>query len=204
YKRSLFLKFSALFEKYGTPQLFGTYTCDAESPGQKALAIFAGGEGSKTHDDPVLFTVHWRRQWTRFFEFMTKVWASRRTGGLEAWCWVFEMQDRGTPHTHFCLWTKNSLGQLMEDSVITCSRLGETEEQTELIRNHQVHRSPCGRYCRPNDEDRCRFGYPKPLNTGHTYFDKEKKKFVMERHEGDEYIVGYNMELLRYGRVNMD
>ncbi|KAF8927636.1 hypothetical protein BGZ47_001998, partial [Haplosporangium gracile] len=90
------------------------------------------------------------------------------------------------------------------DSLITCSRLGEKEEQTELIRKHQVHRSPCGRYCKPNDEDHCRFGFPKPLNTGPTYFDEKKKKFVLERREGDEYIVGYNMELLRFGRVNMD
>jgi hypothetical protein len=34
---------------------------------------------------------------------MTTDWAQARVGGLTDWCWVFELQDRGAPHTHFCL-----------------------------------------------------------------------------------------------------
>ncbi|KAG0045470.1 hypothetical protein BGZ90_008449 [Linnemannia elongata] len=58
YKNLLFQKFSALFEEFGTPELFGTFTCDNRSAGQVVLAEHFGGPGANTHDDPVLFTMH--------------------------------------------------------------------------------------------------------------------------------------------------
>ncbi|KAF9104064.1 hypothetical protein BGX27_010261, partial [Mortierella sp. AM989] len=100
YKRALFQKFSALFDQFGSPQLFGTFSCDDKSAGQVAVANRFGGLDANTHDDPVLFTMHWKRQWLRFWKFVTSTrkgresWAMRRTGGIRAWCWVFELQGR--------------------------------------------------------------------------------------------------------------
>jgi hypothetical protein len=62
YKSLLYQKFSALFEEFKTPELFGTFTCDDRSDGQVAVAEHFGGPGAKTHKDPVLFTMHWKRQ----------------------------------------------------------------------------------------------------------------------------------------------
>ncbi|KAG0377844.1 hypothetical protein BGX24_005336 [Mortierella sp. AD032] len=133
YKSALFQKFSALLDEFGSPQLFGTFSCDDKSDGQFAVARHFGGPDANTHDDPVLFTMHWKRQWLRFWKFVTSTrkgregWAMRKTGGIRAWCWVFELQDRD-----------------------------------------------------------------------------EEGRYVLPRAEGDERINGYNMDLLRFGRVNMD
>lgn len=62
YKQQLFSRFSALFDKFGTPQLFGTYTCDDQEDGQITVDYFHG-EGAPTHKDLVLFVNHWKRNW---------------------------------------------------------------------------------------------------------------------------------------------
>ncbi|KAG0336081.1 hypothetical protein BG004_008209 [Podila humilis] len=70
YKALLYQKLSALFDEYGTPELFGTFTCNDRSDGQVSLAEHFAGPGASTHDDPVLFTMHWKRQWFRFWNWL--------------------------------------------------------------------------------------------------------------------------------------
>lgn len=202
YKQELFCRFSALFDKFGTPQLFGTYTCDDRDEGQIAVASHFHGEEAPTHKDPVLFVNHWRTKWHRFFDFVRNKWANVWVGGLDAFCWVLEVQGRGTPHTHFCLWTKCSIEEMISREVISCRSAGETKEQTDLIMRHQVHR--CGPYCTSEYRDGCRFGFPYASSERATYFDVEKKRFVYQREDEDSRINGYNIHLLRFGRVNMD
>ncbi|KAG9319355.1 hypothetical protein KVV02_004907 [Mortierella alpina] len=67
YKQQLYLRFSAIFDKFGTPELFGTYSCDANNDGQQNLAREFHGDGAATHTDPVLFVKHWTLQWQKFF-----------------------------------------------------------------------------------------------------------------------------------------
>lgn len=69
-------------------------------------------------------------------------------------------------------------------------------------RRHQVHN--CGRYCQSEYRDGCRFGYPRKSSFRQTYFDNDKNRFVYQCGEEDSQIVGYNMYLLHFGRVNMD
>lgn len=202
YKQELFCRFSALFDNFGTPQLFGTYTCDDRDDGQKAVAAHFHGKDAPTHKDPVLFVNHWKRRWQSFFAFVRTKWANVWVDGLVAYCWVLEVQDRGTPHTHFCLWTKCTIEEMISREVISCRSVGETQEETDLIMRHQVHQ--CGSYCMSEFRDGCRFGYPYSLSDKTTYFDKDKKRFVYQRGDNDSRINGYNIHLLRYGRVNMD
>lgn len=207
YKSMLYQKFSALFDEYDTPQLFGTFSCDDRSAGQVAVAEHFGGPGTRTHNDPVLFTMHWKRQWFRFWNFLVtsrkghEGWGSVRVGGIRAWCWVFELQDRGTPHTHFCLWTNNTIEQMIDDNIISCSSNQENEEDRALVLKHQIHK--CTAYCKSDFEEGCRFKYPRPPHIGRTYLN-EDERYVLQRAEGDGRVNGYNMELLRFGRVNMD
>ncbi|KAF9917542.1 hypothetical protein FBU30_000708 [Linnemannia zychae] len=93
YKQKLYCKISALFDAFGDPQLFGTFTCNDREPGQFEVAEYFHGEGAPTHKDPVLFLNHWKQMWQRFFRFVRKDWARMHTGGdLVAWCWVLEME----------------------------------------------------------------------------------------------------------------
>lgn len=122
-------------------------------------------------------------------------WAVRRVG-LRAWCWVFELQDRGTPHTHFCLWMNKSIEQMIDDITITCSKPQEDGEDRALVLKHQIHR--CTAYFKPDPEAECRFNYPRPPSCRRTYLNK-KGRYVLQRAKGDSCVNGYNMELLRYG-----
>jgi len=47
YKSLLYQKFSALFEEFKTPELFGTFTRDDRSDGQVGVAEHFGGPGAK-------------------------------------------------------------------------------------------------------------------------------------------------------------
>ncbi|KAF9083702.1 hypothetical protein BGX29_002958, partial [Mortierella sp. GBA35] len=206
YKSLLYQKFSAVFNEFGTPQLFETFSCDAQSAGQVAVAEHFGGPGAKTNDDPVLFTMHWKRKWLRFWRWVVtsrkghEGWATRRVGGLRAWCWVFELQDRGTPHTHFCLWTNNTIEQMINDNIITCSARQEKVEDRALVVKHQTHKHTA--YCKSEYKE-CRFNYPRLPSSRRAYLD-EKDRYALHREPGDERINGYTMELFRFGRVNMD
>lgn len=123
----------------------------------------------------------------------------KRVGGARAWCWVFELLDRGTPHTHFCLWTNNTIEQMIDDNIITFSVSQEKAEDRALVAKHQTHKHTA--YCKSEYKE-CRFNYRRPLSS-RTYLSEEGR-YVLQREPGDECINGYNMELLRFGRVNMD
>ncbi|OAQ22181.1 hypothetical protein K457DRAFT_39029, partial [Linnemannia elongata AG-77] len=114
----------------------------------------------------------------------------------------FELQDRGTPHTHFCIWTNNSIEQMIDDGIISCTLQQKNEEDRALVLKHQIHK--CSAYCKSEPGSPCRFKFPKPPSSRRTYLSEEDGRYVLQREPGDERVNGYNMELLRFGRVNME
>ncbi|KAK5828981.1 hypothetical protein F5H01DRAFT_261949, partial [Linnemannia elongata] len=62
----------------------------------------------------------------------------------------------------------------------------------------------CTAYCKSEPSSRCRFGYPKPPSSRCTDLSEEDGRYVLQREPGDGRVNGYNMELLRFGCVNMD
>lgn len=89
---------------------------------------------------------------------------------------------------------------MIEDDIISSSSSPEKAADKELVSKHQIHK--CTGYCKPEGRETCRFHYPRPPSL-HTYLNEEGR-YVLKRAEGDGRINGYNMELLRFGRVNMD
>jgi hypothetical protein len=192
-----------MFETFGTPQIFATYSCDADSPGQTNLARYLHGPAARTTTDPVAFTKHWKEAWSRFFKFVLKTWGPRRVGGIKAWTWVLELQDRGTPHTHFCLWTNNSIAEMIRNGIITCASAGRTVAETALIQRHQVHQ--CTPYCQGvGMSQACRFGYPHAVSANATHLDADSGRYIYQRLPGDERINPYILEWLKYCHVNID
>ncbi|KAK3807529.1 MAG: hypothetical protein JOS17DRAFT_692108 [Linnemannia elongata] len=91
---------------------------------------------------------------------------------------------------------------MIDDGIISCTLQQENEEDRALVLKHQIHK--CTAYCRPEPESPCRFKFPKPPSSRRTYLNEEDGRYVLQRNEGDGRVNGYNMELLRFGRVNME
>lgn len=205
YKQDLYLKFSALFDFHGDPQLFGTYTCDDNCPGLNNVFKEHHDDETPFHKDPVLFLMHWKEKWSRFFGFVRGDWAKKYTGKIVAYCWVLEIQDRGAPHAHFCLWTEKSIDEMIKENVITCSSIGSTPESTRLIQKHQVHH--CSSYCQNEGYENakvCRFSFPKKPSLNATYFDTLKNRYIYNRTKDDSFINCYNIDLLLKAKANID
>ncbi|KAF9953443.1 hypothetical protein BGZ65_004679 [Modicella reniformis] len=65
-------------------------------------------------DDIPKFVCAYNREWSRVWNFIRKTWSDKLLGGLKAWFWVTEFQDRGVPHVHFVLWSNWSVEELVE------------------------------------------------------------------------------------------
>lgn len=198
-----------MFEKYGTPQLFGTWSVNLASPG------FSGTLPQQTDasEDIPLFCQVYNREWHRVWTYIHTKWANKVVGGVKEFVWVTEYQERGAPHVHFVLWTGKSLEQLIEQNesddksqiVISCSRTPEGNHLRNLVQTHQVH-NHVPSYCERTRLDGttfCRFSFPKPLAET-THIDHDSDHVVYKRLDGDEDVNGYNPDILRFVQSNMD
>lgn len=115
YKRRNFLDLQCVFENLGAPQLFLTFTCDDNSLDFVGLT---GGNQHHAWEDPVLFSLHFKRKWQEFFRIHILKHFASQIGGIKDYSWVMEIQDRGSPHIHCVLWTKKSVPELVQDKVV--------------------------------------------------------------------------------------
>ncbi|KAG1047905.1 hypothetical protein G6F43_009674 [Rhizopus delemar] len=115
YKRKNFLDFQCIFENLDAPQLFLTFTCDDKSEDFKGIL----SDGIRfPWEDPVLFSLHFKRKWLKVFtDYICKHFA-RQIGGIKEHIWVMEIQDRGSPHIYMVLWTNKSVQELIEMNII--------------------------------------------------------------------------------------
>lgn len=209
YRQRLRMKVQAMFEHFGVPQLFGTYTVNLGAPIYKETFK----DGSPLLDIP-LFLKAYNKEWSRVWGYIHKTWAKKATGGVKAFVWVVEFQERGVPHVHYCLWTNHSIERMIENNVILAEAMpnGATpairEELKTLVERHQTHRQPCSEYCRRSttvsSSEKCRFGFPKPL-CATTMFDRNMEQYTYRRqYRRDQYVNTYNPDLLRFCQSNMD
>ncbi|KAF9185498.1 hypothetical protein BGZ51_002620 [Haplosporangium sp. Z 767] len=90
---------------------------------------------------------------------------------------------------------------MIDGGIISSSKWQEKEEDRALVLKHQIHQ--CTAYCESDFKPSCRFNYPIPSSSHRTHLN-EDDRYTLQRTPGDERIVGYNMELLQFARVNMD
>ncbi|KAI9329305.1 PIF1-like helicase-domain-containing protein [Pilaira anomala] len=75
-----------------------------------------------------------------FSNYVIKKWG-KKVGGIIDWTSVMEIQDRGSPHMHFVLWTGTSAEELLADEDIVSARLPEPDDPMyQLVLQHQIHR----------------------------------------------------------------
>lgn len=141
YKRKNFLDLQAIFEKLGAPQLFLTFTCDDKSADFKNIQ----DEDMKfPWEDPVLFSLHFRRKWLEFFKIYISKHFANQIGGILDYSWVMEIQDRGSPHIHMVLWTKKNVQELIDMDIVH-TWFPEGASISDPLMNHlvntlQIHR----------------------------------------------------------------
>lgn len=209
YKIRLRHDLEAMFRYFGTPEVFGTWSVNMSSP---AFSASLPHHQDAIKDVP-LFCATYNREWHRVWGYIRGTWAEKVLGGLRAFCWVTEYQDRGVPHVHYVLWTRKNLAELVQQNnrgdagqvIVSCSSKPQSPELEQLVLQHQVHRHT-RKYCLHEDKNgakHCRFGFPKPQNTT-TMVDEKTGQVWYERRQGDEWINGYNPEILGFARSNID
>ena len=117
--------------------------------------------------DPATCARHFDRQVQLLFRFLKD--AVEPLGQLVDYFYRVEFQQRGSPHIHCLLWTKDSpkidddMQSVIEfiDKYISCAKptVESNEEMSELVAN-QMHRH--SHTCRKGRKFQCRFGFPKP------------------------------------------
>lgn len=80
-----------MLKQLGPPQIIMTFTWNDFAPEYQALL-----PDLMPWDDPVLFTMHYKRCFHRFFTtYITKSSFARKVGGIKDWSYTIELQDRG-------------------------------------------------------------------------------------------------------------
>lgn len=139
YKRRNFLDLQCIFDNLGSPQLFLTFSCADDS------ADFQNLIPGMVHawDDPVVFALHWKRKWLKFFNTYILGHFADQIDGVKEHSWVLEVQDRGSPHIHLVLWTEKTVHQLIELNVVhTWFPEGNSNRDPlmhHLVNKHQLH-----------------------------------------------------------------
>jgi hypothetical protein len=86
YKRRKFLDLQCIFDNLGAPQLFLIFSCDDNSDDFKKIS-----NGGHPWGDPVLFTNHWKRKWSKLFIAHILKNFGNQIGGILEYSWVMEI-----------------------------------------------------------------------------------------------------------------
>ncbi|KAG2210441.1 hypothetical protein INT47_002383 [Mucor saturninus] len=169
--------------------------CLPENRGGVATTIlndFQGlGNANAPWEDPILFSLHFKRKWLKFFQqYVLKNFASQIEGIKES-SLVMEIQD---------------LEELIKLNVVhTCFPSGTSFNDPlmlELVNRLQIHKCNTN-YCkRGNPKRKCRFGFPKPF-VPETEYDKEGH-CMYKRDVVDGMVNNYNPYMLAVFRTSMD
>jgi hypothetical protein len=80
------------FENLNAPQLFLTFTWDDKSDDFKGLS----DTPDQPWEDPVLFSLRFKRKWQEFFKTYVLRHFAKQIGGIKDYSWVMEIQSHGS------------------------------------------------------------------------------------------------------------
>ena len=165
--------------------------------------------------NPLLTALYFERRWRALLKNVLKG-KKAPLGDIEDFFGRIEFQQRGSPHIHFFVWTKNAPCLYTSDSSTLVSFIDSTistiiPDQTsnptlhKLVKKLQIHshRSSCKR------RNACRFHFPyepcdstrilSAVDVHHT-----KKFYETRRTEHDTMVNAYNPTILLHWQANMD
>ncbi|CAN1317205.1 ATP-dependent DNA helicase PIF1 [Linum perenne] len=197
YMKQLYLDGMAICQYFGNPDLFITFTCNAQWP--EITEAFEEVIGNKSEDKPFVVARVFRLK--RFF------------GKTVADLHTIEFQKRGLPHVHILIWLHRD-DKLIDPMAIDKAISAELPDPNidpfgyETVSKFMIH-GPCG-ISRPTspcmDDGRCKKNFPKAYNSETRLNDdasvtyKRRDNGVTVDREGitmdNRYVVPYNRDLL--------
>ncbi len=154
----------SIVSKFGKPDVFLTYTCNAKSP-EIVENLFPGQNPSDRPDIVArVYNLHLK-------ELLDDIMNKDVLGKVLAMVRVIEFQKRGLPHCHMLLIMDEESKIRNEDDIdrIICAEIPDPEEDPalyEVIQSCMMH-GPCaehGKECACIENGICTKGYPKEFN----------------------------------------
>ncbi|CAN1310135.1 ATP-dependent DNA helicase PIF1 [Linum perenne] len=197
YMKQLFLDAMAICHYFGNPDLFITFTSNAQWP--EITNAFKNKVGSHGEDKPAIVARVFRMKLQHLKDDISMH--------------TVEFQKRGLPHVHILVWLANNAKletQKQIDQIISAQLPNPTEDPIGYasVTKFMIH-GPCG-IDNPKSpcmvDGKCKKKYPKAYNTetisdrhGYTLYKREKTKITVNKSGkflDNRYIVPYNRHLI--------
>lgn len=178
----------AYVRKYGTADLFVTFTCNPDWPEIKSH-LFPGQMPSYRHD---ITSRVFRLKLLKLIDTMTKF---EIFGPHKCFMYTIEWQKRGLPHAHILIWLRDRIRPEQIDNVISAELPDPTidPELFETVTKSMIH-GPCGQFNMESpcmDRDRgCTKRYP--------------RRFVDETRTGDDGYPEYRRRSPAQGGISFE
>ncbi|CAN1317210.1 ATP-dependent DNA helicase PIF1 [Linum perenne] len=216
YMKQLYLDGMAICQYFGNPDLFITFTCNAQWP--EITEAFEEVIGNKSEDKPFVVARVFRLKVIALKKDITQ---KRFFGKTVADLHTIEFQKRGLPHVHILIWLHRD-DKLIDPMAIDKAISAELPDPNidpfgyETVSKFMIH-GPCG-ISRPTspcmDDGRCKKNFPKAYNSETRLNDdasvtyKRRDNGVTVDREGitmdNRYVVPYNRDLLVKYQAHMN
>ncbi|CAN1164820.1 hypothetical protein LINPERPRIM_LOCUS33398 [Linum perenne] len=208
YMKQLFLDAMAICHCFGNPDLFITFTSNAQWP--EITNAFKNIVGSHGEDKPTIVARVFRMKLQHLKDDINDHHIFGRTvAGMH----TIEFQKRGLPHVHILVWLANNAKletQEQIDQIISAQLSNPTEDPIGYtsVTKFMIY-GPCG-IDNPNSpcmvDGKCKKKFPKAYNTetisdrhGYTLYKREMTNITVNKsgkYLDNRYVVPYNRHLI--------
>ena len=128
----------AYVRKYGSPDLFITFTCN---PAWDEIKTNLVGNHKTNHRNDLTARVFHQKQ-RKLMDLITK---EKLFGPVRCYTYTIEWQKRGLPHAHILVWLKEKVHANQIDSLISAELPNPEEDPVlyNIVKSQMVH-GPCG------------------------------------------------------------
>ena len=195
----------AIAAKLGSPTFFVTMTCDPNWPEIESQLL----SGQDFTDVPVVVCRVFHQKLHVLLKTLKSMFPN---AGRQIYCISsIEFQKRGLPHAHILIkYEKDCINSHDIDQVVS-TELPNDPHDRDLVQKFMMHKHPAlnrppSTYCQCVDTTGnrvCRFHYPKPLQPS-TTINFDGRVEYRRRSQTDEFVVPYNLTLLRAFRCHIN
>ncbi len=210
----LYLDALTLPQRFHSPDLFITFTCNPKWP--EIQAELPRGHSHQDHPDIVA-----RVFYLKFKAMMEDIVVRQIFGAVQGFVWRIEWQARGLPHVHLLIILLRAINSCRQIDAVVSAEVPDPAIFPELycvVKEFQMH-SPCDHDpsagCRDNSKKQCKRRFPKDMSRETVLLSNKYPKYrrrgrfscdVKGRVISDDWVVPYSPFLsLKYrAHVNVE